>query len=203
MRATVYEFTYPPIIRAFVDVLESGADVKIVYHAPEAGSRVVGQNPGASTVVSFSGEPAQMPVEYHRTEVRSVSHPDDITTAALAAVLAATLTAGSVEAQADEGVSYQIDTELLRHCRAPVGAGGTTPSQGCFGYIMGVVDLMEMEGTVCLPKIVIGDLTEIFVRELEITTYNKDPRYMKFPAAGTVFNAVHKAFPCETSKPRG
>ena len=88
LRATVYEFTYPPIIRAFVDVLESGADVKIVYHAPEAGSRVVGQNPGASTVVSFSGEPAQMPVEYHRTEVRSVSHPDDITTAALAAVAA-------------------------------------------------------------------------------------------------------------------
>src|SRR4029077_8385082 len=88
LRATVYEFTYPPMIRAFVDVLESGADVKIVYHAPEAGSRVVGQNPHASTVVSFSGEPAQMPVEYHRTELRSVSHPDDIPTAALVAVAA-------------------------------------------------------------------------------------------------------------------
>jgi phosphatidylserine/phosphatidylglycerophosphate/cardiolipin synthase-like enzyme len=69
-------------------VLESGADVKIVYHAPEAGTRLVGQNPRASTVVSFSGEPAQMPVEYHRTEVRSVSSPDDVTTAALAAVAA-------------------------------------------------------------------------------------------------------------------
>lgn len=33
LRAAVYEFTYPPVIQAFVDALERGVDVKIVHHA--------------------------------------------------------------------------------------------------------------------------------------------------------------------------
>ena len=33
LRAAIYEFTYTPVIQAFVDALERGADVKIVHHA--------------------------------------------------------------------------------------------------------------------------------------------------------------------------
>ena len=38
IRASVYEFDYIPAIQAFVDALESGADVKIIYDAKERSS---------------------------------------------------------------------------------------------------------------------------------------------------------------------
>lgn len=42
LRAAVYEFEYLPVIQAFVDSLESGADVKIVYDAKQSGKDKTG-----------------------------------------------------------------------------------------------------------------------------------------------------------------
>jgi len=42
LRAAVYEFEYLPAIQAFVDALESGADVKIVYDAKQSGKDKTG-----------------------------------------------------------------------------------------------------------------------------------------------------------------
>lgn len=89
LRAAVYELTYAPIIRAFVDVLESGADVKIVHHAAKTGTRTLRRNNDASTTVSYRGEGARDPVEFRNSEVVQESRPDGIAVAALAAVAAA------------------------------------------------------------------------------------------------------------------
>jgi phosphatidylserine/phosphatidylglycerophosphate/cardiolipin synthase-like enzyme len=88
LRAAVYEFTYAPIIRAFVDVLESGADVKIVHHAPMDARQVLRKNNDASTLVSFPGEPGLDPIEYHHREVVEESNLDGIAAAAVSAVAA-------------------------------------------------------------------------------------------------------------------
>lgn len=42
LRAAVYEFEYAPVIQAFVDALESGADVRIVYDAKQSGKDKTG-----------------------------------------------------------------------------------------------------------------------------------------------------------------
>jgi len=42
LRAAVYEFEHLPVIQAFVDALESGADVKIVYDAKQSGKAKTG-----------------------------------------------------------------------------------------------------------------------------------------------------------------
>ena len=42
VRAAVYEFDYLPVIQAFVEALESGADVKIVYDAKQSGKDKAG-----------------------------------------------------------------------------------------------------------------------------------------------------------------
>lgn len=41
IRAAVYEFTYAPVIQAFVDALERGVDVKIIHHAKRKKELVV------------------------------------------------------------------------------------------------------------------------------------------------------------------
>ena len=88
LRAAVYELTYAPIIRAFVDVLESGADVKIVHHAVRDRPRVVRKNDDASTLVTFSGDDARDPIAFPNSEVVVESKLDGIAAAAVAAVAA-------------------------------------------------------------------------------------------------------------------
>ncbi len=82
LRAAVYEFTHAPMIRAFVDVLDSGADVKIVHHAAKVSARGLRRNPQASTLVSYRGDGARDPVEYRNNEIVEESSLDPIATAA-------------------------------------------------------------------------------------------------------------------------
>jgi phosphatidylserine/phosphatidylglycerophosphate/cardiolipin synthase-like enzyme len=44
IRAAVYEFTYIPVIQAFVDAVERGVDVKIIHHAKRETSRTLKYN---------------------------------------------------------------------------------------------------------------------------------------------------------------
>jgi phosphatidylserine/phosphatidylglycerophosphate/cardiolipin synthase-like enzyme len=44
IRAAVYEFTYVPVIQAFVDALERGVDVKIIHHAKRIKQRRLKKN---------------------------------------------------------------------------------------------------------------------------------------------------------------
>lgn len=89
LRAAVYELTYAPIIRAFVDVLETGADVKIVHHAATTSTRRLRRNNEASTLVSYRGDGARDPVEFRNSEIVEERSLDGIAAAALRAVAAA------------------------------------------------------------------------------------------------------------------
>lgn len=89
LRAAVYELTYAPIIRAFVDVLESGADVKIIHHAAKTRTRTLRRNKEASTLVTYRGEHAPDPIEFRNSEIVDETGFDGIAAAALAAVAAA------------------------------------------------------------------------------------------------------------------
>lgn len=94
LRAAVYEFTYEPAIQAFVDALESGADVKIVHHAkreqvwrqktrsdPKDGSEDWGV---VTTIAWESGTPAEKVLKNKYFEREAVK--DDVCRAAEAAV---------------------------------------------------------------------------------------------------------------------
>jgi phosphatidylserine/phosphatidylglycerophosphate/cardiolipin synthase-like enzyme len=85
LRAAVYEFTDPSTLRAFVDVLESGADVKVVHHAAQVTSRTLNRNPDASVTVDYRDE-SRDPVTYRNSEVRQESRPDQICADAVAAL---------------------------------------------------------------------------------------------------------------------
>ncbi|MDQ4086586.1 MAG: phospholipase D-like domain-containing protein [Pseudomonadota bacterium] len=85
LRAAVYEFTDAKIIRAFVDALESGADVKIIHHAATVSTRRLQRASGAVTTVEYD-DPARDPVSYRNSEVKQESVPDSICAAALSAV---------------------------------------------------------------------------------------------------------------------
>lgn len=64
LRAAVYEFDYLPVIQAFGDALERGADVKIIYHAirkksvqlrPKRGATVRVTDPDGEALAEFRG----------------------------------------------------------------------------------------------------------------------------------------------------
>jgi phosphatidylserine/phosphatidylglycerophosphate/cardiolipin synthase-like enzyme len=85
LRAAVYEFTDPNMVRAFVDVLETGVDVKIIHHAAEVTSRRLQRTSGVTTTVDYD-DPARDPIAYKNAEVIQASSPDPICAQALAAV---------------------------------------------------------------------------------------------------------------------
>lgn len=68
IRAAVYEFTYLPIIQAFVDALERGVDVKIVHHAKRQSTYRLKWNKKADTTVNYT-EGGQEPATYKNKEV--------------------------------------------------------------------------------------------------------------------------------------
>lgn len=54
LRAAVYEFTYLPVIQAFVDALERGVDVKIVHHAKPQSLMKLKRNFDALVTVNYT-----------------------------------------------------------------------------------------------------------------------------------------------------
>ena len=68
LRAAIYEFTYPPVIQAFVDALERGADVKIVHHAKRETKRCL-KGRSKSDVTMTYRDGAQDPVLYKGSRV--------------------------------------------------------------------------------------------------------------------------------------
>ena len=85
LRVAAYELTHFPVIRALVDALERGVDVKVVHHAKrETVFRLI-QNPQAVTTVQYSaGEPASR--DYKHREVAPVESGDSVCLAAHEAV---------------------------------------------------------------------------------------------------------------------
>jgi len=85
LRAAVYELTDLDMIRAFVDVLDSGADVKIVHHAATEVRRVLRRNNDASTQVTYRDD-GRDPIDFRNSEILEERSLDGIASAALAAV---------------------------------------------------------------------------------------------------------------------
>ncbi len=85
LRAAVYEFNYLPVIQAFVDALERGVDVKIVYHAKRESLFRLKQNYDALTTVRYS-EGAQKPDTYKNKEVIKEKFKDDVCRATESAI---------------------------------------------------------------------------------------------------------------------
>ncbi len=84
LRAAVYELTHRPVIQAFVDALESGADVKIVHHAKEVGASVMRTNKAATVTTSYTDGTLEV-VSRGREFAREIG-PDPVARAANAAV---------------------------------------------------------------------------------------------------------------------
>jgi len=85
IRAAAYEFTYLPIIQAFVDALERGVDVKIVHHAKRQSAYRLKRNNDADITVSYT-EGGQEPVTYKNREVIKEVSGDSVCEAAKQAV---------------------------------------------------------------------------------------------------------------------
>ena len=85
LRAAVYELTYRPVIQAFVDALESGADVTIVHHAKPASTSRLKRNTNADTTVVYK-DGITAPQTFKSNEVVEETSGDDVTQAANRAV---------------------------------------------------------------------------------------------------------------------
>jgi len=85
IRAAVYEFTYLPVIQAFVDALERGVDVKIVHHAKRQSAYRLKRNNDADITVNYT-EGGQEPATYKKREVIKEVSGDSVSEAANQAV---------------------------------------------------------------------------------------------------------------------
>lgn len=88
VRAAVYEFTYEPAIQAFIDVLDSGADVKIIYHSKLKSNFLLKSAPRGSDVSTVTTwvEPSQPSQTFKKKYALSERKPDNQAAAALASV---------------------------------------------------------------------------------------------------------------------
>ena len=108
VRAALYELTHRPAIQAFVDALESGADVKIVHHAKEVTTNVFRANKAAQVTVSYDdGSPD---VVIKGREVAKVVAPDGIARAANIAVAGVGVSGGSRRRFAEMLIPRKITT---------------------------------------------------------------------------------------------
>jgi phosphatidylserine/phosphatidylglycerophosphate/cardiolipin synthase-like enzyme len=85
LRAAVYEFTYIPVIQAFVDALERGVDVKIIHHAKRENLLRLKRNSKNQVTMTFK-DGSQDPVLYKNREVKEEQLKDSICMAADEAV---------------------------------------------------------------------------------------------------------------------
>ncbi len=94
IRAAIYELTHAPVIQAFVDALETGADVKIVHHAKQQTSYEVRTNRGAVCTVEYDDDATDGPsppppaeVVFNNKELRKEKTNDGVARAASRAVV--------------------------------------------------------------------------------------------------------------------
>jgi len=85
LRAAVYEFTYLPVIQAFVDALERGADVKIIHHAKQERSSQMSSDKTSDVTVTFKDK-SKTPVVYNNKTISLEENDDSVCKAAVNAV---------------------------------------------------------------------------------------------------------------------
>ncbi len=94
IRASVYEFTHIPVITAFVEALERGADVKIIHHAKRQSSYTLKQNYDADNVTQYTvkeggaevPDSSRSPKQFKNREAFKFQVKDEVARAADAAV---------------------------------------------------------------------------------------------------------------------
>jgi phosphatidylserine/phosphatidylglycerophosphate/cardiolipin synthase-like enzyme len=85
LRAAVYEFTYIPAVKAFVDALERGADVKIIHHAKqESETQLKADKTTDVTVLDKTGKIVGTP--YKNKNIEKIIQGDSVCQAANRAV---------------------------------------------------------------------------------------------------------------------
>jgi phosphatidylserine/phosphatidylglycerophosphate/cardiolipin synthase-like enzyme len=77
IRAAVYEFTYLPVVQAFVDALERGVDVKIVHHAKRENVLRLKRNPKTDVTMTYK-DGTQEPVLYKSRGVTTEHSKDSV-----------------------------------------------------------------------------------------------------------------------------
>jgi phosphatidylserine/phosphatidylglycerophosphate/cardiolipin synthase-like enzyme len=85
IRAAVYEFTYLPVIQAFVDALERGVDVKIIHHAKRENVLRLKRNPKTEVTMTYKDGTLE-PVLYKSRGVTQERPKDSVGEAADAAL---------------------------------------------------------------------------------------------------------------------
>ena len=114
LRAALYEFSYRPVVRAFVDALESGSDVKIVHHVHHERRTSLRQNKDAVTETRFT-DPAKPPVLFPKSEVEITREPEGITQAALDTVFASVGVRNPAHRQALEAMMIPRTNSNIQH----------------------------------------------------------------------------------------
>jgi phosphatidylserine/phosphatidylglycerophosphate/cardiolipin synthase-like enzyme len=85
IRAALYELTYLPVVQAFVDAMERGADVKVVHHAKRESVSQLKSKKDATTTVEYTDGETET-VTYKGREVRKITSGDSVCRAANATI---------------------------------------------------------------------------------------------------------------------
>lgn len=110
LRAAFYELTHQPVIRALIDVLDSGGDVRIVHHAKTERTTSLRRDTAAATSVTY--EDGRDPVTYGNYEVDVGRAPDGIAAAALRAVGEAGCASEAMLAKFESLLISRADTQI-------------------------------------------------------------------------------------------
>lgn len=82
IRASLYELTHKPVIQAFVNALEGGADVKIIHHYKQVNSfQFTSSRDGASVTVTYP-DGGKAPVTFKKKDLVKKQSPDSVGRAA-------------------------------------------------------------------------------------------------------------------------
>ena len=88
LRAAVYELTYQPVLQAFADAIDRGADVKVVHHAKRKSRYILKYDRKAGvTTTSTWGDGSQEDVVFKNRYGLKLSEPDDQADAAIEAAM--------------------------------------------------------------------------------------------------------------------
>ena len=84
---------------------------------------------------------------------------------------------------------FMSGNEVYEDCTGPKGP----PKMGiCIGYVVGISDALNMDGSVCTPaNVTVGQVVDVIVNYLQA-----NPKYRHISASLLAGAALREAFPC-------
>jgi hypothetical protein len=87
---------------------------------------------------------------------------------------------------------------ILPWCHAYVAGANSAEAGYCMGVVHGIWDMALTDGEVCSPE----HITVEQVIDVVVELMDREPQHLKLPFSSLVLDAMHRVWPCQSSRPR-